>query len=71
MAKPLHGQLNDAWRASALTLDQLITLAKLKMGKATLSKKLAGHLPLKTHEAESLAAVLRVRISTGREARAS
>lgn len=71
MAKPLHEQLSDAWRASGLTLEHIIRLAELAMGKATLSKKLAGLTPLKTSEAEAIANVLRVRIIAGREARAS
>lgn len=71
MAKPLHEQLNDAWRESGLTLEQLITLAKLKMGVPALSKKLAGHSPLRTREAEAIANALHVRITAGREGRAA
>jgi len=73
MARTLREQLLDAWEASGLTLGQLLTLSGLDMDETSLSRKLRGseRQSLRTDEAEALATALRVRISAGREARAS
>lgn len=71
MARTLHQQLHDAWEASNLTLRELLLISGLEMDETSLGRKLDGKQALRTSEAEILAHALKVKITTGREARAS
>ena len=71
MARSLREQLRDAWSASGLTLRELLLLAGLDMDETSLGRKLSGAQSMRLEEGEALANALRVRISAGREARAS
>lgn len=67
----IQGQLRKAWETSGLTLEKLLELAGFEMTTVSLNRKLNGQQILTAAEAETLAHVLQIRISAGREARAS
>lgn len=76
VAKPLHEQLRRAWEDSDLTLEQirdrLSPDARESIGTIpSLSRKLNGKQIMTTTEAEALARVLKLKIGTGNERRAS
>jgi hypothetical protein len=67
--KRLHEQLREAWKASGLTLVQILDLSRLEISESQLSRKLAGHSPVTTAECESIARVLGLRVEYGRDRR--
>lgn len=71
MARTLREQLRDAWADSKLTLGDLLLLSGLEMDETSLGRKLSGQQSLRVEEAEALASALKIKISSGREARAS
>ena len=54
-----------------MTLDELRERAGFTMTRVSLSRKLRGEQILTTEECEAIAAVLRINVTFGREARAS
>lgn len=71
MARSLREQLHDAWSASGLTLGELLQRAGFEFDETSLGRKLSGAQSMRIEEAEKIANALRVKITAGREARAS
>lgn len=67
----LREKLHAAWKASGMTLKQLLVLTGLRMSEVSLGRKLGGHQTLRIGEAEVLAVALGVTASVGRGRRAS
>ena len=64
-------QLQEALKAAGWSVQELLDRSKLPIDRSSLARKLTGDLPLKTSEAEVLAATLKVRIVFPRKGRAS
>ena len=65
MAKSIQRQLQEAFDASGLTLDQLLRLANLTCTADSMSRKIRGKQALRSGEVEALARALRVEVVTG------
>lgn len=67
----LREKLHAAWKASGMTLGQLLVLSGLQMTEVSLGRKLGGKQTLRIEEGESIATALGVTASVGRGRRAS
>ncbi len=61
----LRQQIVDAFRASGLTLADLILRSGLQCSEATMSRKMGGTQTLRAEEVEALARALCVQVVTG------
>lgn len=68
MSRSLQRQIQAAFDASGLTIEELIRLANLEMNTASLSRKLRGKQAMRTTECEALAKALRIVVTAGRSA---
>lgn len=66
MRKTICQQLLDASKASRWSQAELIERAGLEIDQPGLSRRLHGHTPLSTAEAEALARALGIRLVAGR-----
>lgn len=61
--RPIYLQLRGAWQDSGVSLSDLLVSSQLDLSLSSLSRKLAGVVPMTTTEAEALARALRVTLA--------